>query len=32
MGQRTLRSWVFDADIADDFILGLDNCGQTTSQ
>jgi hypothetical protein len=24
MGQRTLRSWVFVADIADDFILGLD--------
>jgi hypothetical protein len=24
MGQRTLRSWVFVADIADDHILGLD--------
>jgi hypothetical protein len=24
MGQSTLRSWVFVADIADDFILGLD--------
>jgi hypothetical protein len=24
MGQRTLRSWVFVADIADDFLLGLD--------
>jgi hypothetical protein len=24
MGQRTLRSWVFVADIKDDFILGLD--------
>jgi hypothetical protein len=24
IGQRTLRSWVFDADITDDFILGLD--------
>jgi hypothetical protein len=24
MGRRTLRSWVFVADIADDFILGLD--------
>jgi hypothetical protein len=24
MGRRTLRSWVFVADIKDDFILGLD--------
>jgi hypothetical protein len=24
MGWRTLRSWVLDADIKDDFILGLD--------
>jgi hypothetical protein len=25
MGRRTLRSWVFVVDIADDFILGLDS-------
>jgi hypothetical protein len=25
IGRRTLRRWVFVADITDDFILGLDN-------
>jgi predicted aspartyl protease len=33
MGRRTLRSWVFVADIKDDFILGLDIiCVRTTRQ